>query len=455
MANKETPKKIITKKHLARKQREDRQTKIILIFAIVIGVLIIGLVGYGLVDQLIVRPAKTVAMVGDEKITVKEFETQVKYARAQMLYQMQNYYQFYQVFGSDYGSSYLSAAQTIAYQLASPETLGGDILDDMINEILVREAAAELGVMVTKEEVDEAVQAAFNFYPNGTPSPTTTATVVVTPTYSNDMLTLMPSTSTPTATEPPTETPEVTETLSETATEEVGGTDEDTTAETPTPDAPPTSTLTPTITLTPTPYTTQVYGQDIKDFNSNFKVYDFSYNDLWKIYEADLLRQKLIEIVTADLVPVHEEVWARHILVASEEEALTILQELKDGEDWNQLALKHSLDDSNKEKGGDLGWFTYDTMVEEFSASAFSLEPGEISDPVATDFGYHIIQLIGKREVQTSEADFQVEKQNAFNDWLAARREARDDIVISDDWTNYVPNTPALPETYRSALLGY
>lgn len=453
MAKKETPKKIVTKKHIARKQREERQTRLILIFAIVIGVLIVGLVGYGLVDQLIVRPAKTVAKVGDQKITVNEFESQVQYARVQMIYEMQNYYQYYQIFGSDYGSSYLSAAQGLAYQLASTETLGRGILDDMINDILVREAAEEYGVTVSKEEVDEAVYAAFGFYPNGTPSPTTTATTVATPTYSNDMLTLMPSTSTPTATEPPTETPDVTATSSEessTSTNTGGESD----AETPTPEESPTITLTPTITSTPTPFTTQVYAQNVEDFNSNFKLYDYSYDDLRKIYETDLLRQKMIDIITADMVPVHEEVWARHILVETEEEALIIVQQLKDGADWDQLALKHSLDDSNKENGGDLGWFSYGTMIEDFSAAAFSLEPGEISDPVATYYGYHIIQLIGKREVQTSEAEFQSEKSAAFDTWLAERRDARDDIVIAEDWADYVPDTPAMPSTYQSLLLG-
>lgn len=460
MTNNETPKKIVTKKHLAKKQREDKQTRLILIIAIVIGVIIIGLVGYGLVDQLMIRPAKAIASVGNENISVGEFESQVQYARVQMLYQMQTYYQYYQIFGSEYGSSYYTGAQSLAYQLYYAESLAEGILDDMIDEILIREAAEEMGVTVSKEEVDEAVYAAFGFYPNGTPSPTTTATVVATPTYSSDMLTLVPSTSTPTATEEPTETPEVTATSSEEAgsdeTDEESDTDETSEAETPTPDVSPTITLTPTITYTPTPYTTEVYADDVEEFNDNFKLYDYSYDDLWKVYEADLLRQKLTEIITADMIPVHEEVWARHILVETEEEASQLIEELENGGDWIQLALKHSTDTSNNEDGGDIGWFTYATMIEEFSAAAFDMEPGEISsEPVETYYGYHIIQCVGKREVQTTEDDFQTEKDAAFDDWIAERREARDDIVIIEDWADYVPDTPALPSSYQEALLGY
>jgi hypothetical protein len=267
----------------------------------------------------------------------------------------------------------------------------------------------------------------------------------------------VPSTSTPTATEPPTETPEVTATSSEEAGstngEAAGG--DTAVAETPTPEESPTITLTPTITSTPTPFTTEIYAQDVENFNDNFKLYDYSYEDLWKIYETDLLRQKMTDLITADLVPFHEEVWARHILVETEEEALDIIQQLKDGGDWNQLAMKNSLDDTNKDNGGDLGWFSYDMMVEDFAAAAFSLEPGQISDPIETYYGYHIIQLVGKREVQTSVADFQTEKSNAFDAWLAERRDARDDIEIAEDWADYVPDTPALPSNYSSLLLGY
>ena len=453
MAKNETPKKIDSKKHLARKQREEKQTRLVLIIAIVIGVLIIGLVGYGLVDQLIVRPASTVASVGDVKITAKDFESQVQYARVQMLYQMQNYYQYYQIFGSDYGSSYLSAAQNLAYQLFAAESLGESILNDMIDEVLIREAAEELGVSVSKEEVDEAVYAAFGFYPDGTPAPTNTATVVATPTYSHEMLTLVPSTSTPTATEEPTATPEVTETPSEAADDE---TVDDSSGEEVSEEETPTAEVSPTITLTPTPFTTEVFAQDVVDFNDNFKLYNYTYDDLWKVYETDLLRQKLTALLTADMEPVHEEAWARHILVETIEEAQSLIEELDEGADWNQLALKHSTDTSNNENGGDLGWFSYGDMIEEFSAAAFSMEVGEISsEPVETYYGYHIIQLVGKREVQTDEADFLAEKEAAFVEWLSERREARDDIIIVENWADYVADTPALPAQYQELLLGY
>ena len=91
-----------------------------------------------------------------------------------------------------------------------------------------------------------------------------------------------------------------------------------------------------------------------------------------------------------------QEVHARHILVETEDEAKAIEAELKKGADFAELAKKKSKDPGASD-GGDLGFFTKDQMVPEFSAAAFSLEPGKISDPVKTQFGWHIIKVEEKR----------------------------------------------------------
>src|SRR5262245_42358021 len=87
-----------------------------------------------------------------------------------------------------------------------------------------------------------------------------------------------------------------------------------------------------------------------------------------------------------------ERVRARHILVATEQEAKQIRARLDKGEKFEDLAKQYSLDGS-KEYGGDLGYFTAPEMVPEFSKAAFALKPGEISQPVKTDMGWHIIKL--------------------------------------------------------------
>ena len=99
-----------------------------------------------------------------------------------------------------------------------------------------------------------------------------------------------------------------------------------------------------------------------------------------------------------------QEVHARHILVPTEEEAKAIKAELDKGADFAKLAKEKSKDPGASD-GGDLGFFTKEQMVPEFSKVAFSLEPGKISDPVKTQFGWHIIKVEEKRNRKAPEFD--------------------------------------------------
>lgn len=90
------------------------------------------------------------------------------------------------------------------------------------------------------------------------------------------------------------------------------------------------------------------------------------------------------------------EVHARHILVPTEEEAKAALARVKGGEDFAKVADEVSKDPGSQ--GGDLGWFTKDRMVPEFADAAFKLDKNQISDPVKSQFGWHVIKLEDKRE---------------------------------------------------------
>src|SRR3954464_1215319 len=94
-----------------------------------------------------------------------------------------------------------------------------------------------------------------------------------------------------------------------------------------------------------------------------------------------------------------QEVHARHILVETEDQAKKVAEDLKKGADFAELAKKESKDPGASD-GGDLGFFTKDQMVPEFSTAAFALEPGKISDPVKTQFGWHVIKVEEKRPRQ-------------------------------------------------------
>ncbi|MCX6648220.1 MAG: peptidylprolyl isomerase [Candidatus Bathyarchaeota archaeon] len=88
------------------------------------------------------------------------------------------------------------------------------------------------------------------------------------------------------------------------------------------------------------------------------------------------------------------KVRASHILVEKQSQALKVLEELKAGADFRELAKKYSTCPSGK-KGGDLGQFGRGQMVREFEQAAFALKAGQVSEPVKTQFGYHIIKRTG------------------------------------------------------------
>jgi len=99
-----------------------------------------------------------------------------------------------------------------------------------------------------------------------------------------------------------------------------------------------------------------------------------------------------------------QEVRAHHILVASEDDAKAVLAELKKGAEFEKLAKEKSKD-PGAASGGDLGYFTKDQMVPEFAEVAFKLDKGQLSDPVKTQFGWHVIRVDDKRKKPVPEFD--------------------------------------------------
>ncbi len=126
--------------------------------------------------------------------------------------------------------------------------------------------------------------------------------------------------------------------------------------------------------------------------------------------------------------PPQPEIHARHILVPTEAEAKAALVRIKAGEDFAKVATELSKDPGAE--GGDLGWFTKDRMVPEFADAAFKLEPGQVSDPVKSQFGWHVIKVEEKRmksfppfeQVKDQAARYVVQKAQSETDHTASRR---------------------------------
>jgi foldase protein PrsA len=121
--------------------------------------------------------------------------------------------------------------------------------------------------------------------------------------------------------------------------------------------------------------------------------------------------------------PTVEQVHTRHILVATEAEAVDLLLRLRAGESFAALAKEYSQDQASSGNGGDLGFFPRNVMPLAIEAVAFGLAPGQISGIVQTDFGYHIIEILEKDSARKVPEDMMATwRQNSFLQWLRAER---------------------------------
>jgi parvulin-like peptidyl-prolyl isomerase len=199
------------------------------------------------------------------------------------------------------------------------------------------------------------------------------------------------------------------------------------------PEATPTEETTPLPTATPdTPETFQANYDEFKDaVLKSARVNEAYFRDMIK---AALLRKELESAMVSDVpteeeqvhyrytsvstseeaidriatlqAGVEEQVHARHILVATQEEAESVFARLGAGEDFIALAAELSTDESNKDLGGDLGWFGRGRMVEPFEQAAFTGDIGLYPLPVETQFGFHVIDILARedREIDMDEA---------------------------------------------------
>lgn len=147
------------------------------------------------------------------------------------------------------------------------------------------------------------------------------------------------------------------------------------------------------------------YGES---YESVLTMYGYTEDSYKKEVKLGLLSQKLSEEVDATVTDEEVktgyeqgkyELNARHILVEDEATAKEVYEKLQNGGDFAALAAEYGTD-GTATNGGELGWFTVGKMVPAFSNAAYALELNTISEPVKTDFGYHIIEVTDKREVE-------------------------------------------------------
>jgi parvulin-like peptidyl-prolyl isomerase len=302
-----------------------------------------------LATGLIVQGTQTVAVVNDEPIRVTEYQKRLRF--------WTSYYDFLAPGSFDN----LQAEQRTAFY--------SDVADQLIEETLIRQEANKQGVVVSSDSVQiEIEETWFQHYrtpltptPSPTPDPESTPTAPVTP---------VPS---------------------------------------------------------PTPDTEEAFQTRYQEFVDKV-LQPARLNEAYfrQLVEATVLRDQLQTALVPE-VPAEEDqvrfryvnardaedaggkiadirsgtteqVQARHILVETTEEAQDILDQLRAGADFAALAAEFSIDEGNKEQGGDLGWFSRGQMVPEFEQAAFGGEIGLYPTPVETQFGHHVLEVLARED---------------------------------------------------------
>ena len=425
--------KHINKKHLAHLEVVRRQDRIIRISAIIIIVLVVGIVGYGILANSVLLPYRTVASVNGEKISAGEFQTQAKLQRIQAINRYSQYMQYAQMFGVQdplNDTNFGPLLKKDSDRLSDTSILGQETIDLLVNDRLIRQEAKKRNISIPQAELDKALHDSFGFFPEGTPTTAPTATTIVEPTLNPTQLAIVTITPTPGP---------VTPTATTTPDPKVTPTETPTSA--PTATAAPTGTAEPTATAITQEGYTSLLKERVDGLQKEAGLDEAGYR---RLVETGLIRDKLLEQLTVDMKTTQEKVWARHILVKTAEEAAAVEARLKKGEDFAKVAAEVSTDTGSKDKGGDLGWFGKGAMVAPFEESAFALTIGQISEPVQSTFGFHIIQVLGHEERPMSDQEVQQAKQTILTDFLAKLRSSSD-VQIFDLWKTIVPTEPTLP----------
>ncbi len=435
---------LVTKKHLARQERERLQNRYILLSSIAVIIIVVGLISYGVIQQYIIQPMQPVAKVADNAITTKQFQTFARYERLQLIQQYQQYQQFAQYFGSDQSSiSYIQQyLAQINYQL-EPINLGQNTLDYLIANQFIQQEANKRGITVSADEIKQEIQQYFGYFANGTPTTAPTSIPVPTSTLNPTQIFLVPPTPTASPTPTNTPTPVITSTQVITSSEVITS---------PT----PTAVITPTVpaaTGTPlrtsTPYTLSAYQENFKTYMANINSFaGLSEGDFQWIFGMQILRQKVYDAITADVSREQDQVWARHIVVSDETQAKSIHDRLIGGEDFETVATE-VYSGTGTASSTDLGWFGIGTLEASAEKVVFNMQIGDISDPIQTTGGWEIYQVLGHEIRTLTDSEFEQLKQSKFQSWLDEQK-AAGDVQTFEIWKTRVPASPTIPPTQAS-----
>ena len=385
--------------------------------AIAVGILIVGILAYGVISEVFIKARKPVALVGDVPITAQEFKNRQSYERWMTQLQIYQYDSLLtQLGGQQSGASgtitgtepisptdssttslvqQLQAQVTTLQNQLSPDlanVYGGQVLDSMIEEELVRQEADARGLTATDDEVQQKIEQFLGY------SADTAASIPVTDTTA---LTDTTTITTPTATTPTTTTA---------------------------------ATATPAV---------QTFDELYAQFKTNvLDVTRFSESDFRAMMKAQVLRDHLQNQLSDGVSRIQDQVETTLFVLPTEEEAATIQTRLNDeGADPATIVDELTADASDATAGYTLPWLPLGYLSSQVSAdverAAFNTPVGRASEPIlgATDGQYYVVFVQGHEEHPLSSDLLTSAEQQAYDEWLT---QARTDHAQYLDWQSAV-----------------
>ncbi|HEY0069165.1 MAG TPA: peptidylprolyl isomerase [Chloroflexia bacterium] len=403
----------LTRGQLSRAQQEQRKIRNLYATAVVVGTLVVLVVALAVVSTFILRPNQTVGRVNlieDHTINRATYDKARRYSLWQTMQQNALTRQLSQ------STTALEDTQNEQLQfrnVSNETTLDEQTVVGLVNAELLRQGAKrDYQIDPNNEALKTYVLKQFEPQPTppATPEPSAAAaspTVAITATQ----------TTTPTITPSPTRTPTA---------------------------GSPTSTPTATATYPPVPGAEQTavasYGQYVSALDmgvepSTTNGYcqlgcpDLSEDDyLNLIVKPNYLREKVQEVQASQIMTQVEQIHAQHILTTTKEGAEKLRQQLLSGADFTTLANTESSEQLDAiaqgrlPNGGDLGWFPRENsgLIKEFVEGAWPVQVGQVSGPVQTSFGWHIIKVLERNPKRELSADIIAQvKTKTYDDWFA------------------------------------
>ncbi len=374
-----------TRKHLSRVEREEKQSRIVLLAIGGVIALILVVVGYGVLRQTVLLQNEPVALVKGEPILTRDFQNRVRLTRSQLKQQI--------AIAQQNGDS--NTASSYQSELDNASGLGNQVLTQMTDEVLLRQGAADFGITVAPDEVQTRIEEGFGYYRNPpTPAPTSTPR------------------STPTVTEPITQTPT------------------------------PTATPQPTAT----PFTKQAFDKLYADQLPQWAALGFTEQDFRNWIEMQIYTDKVNKAIDATVPTTTLQVKFRYLRI-SPGDVPTVTQSLKtDGFAKLYDTIYSNTYPITTVVASSFSWLPMDEISRttefgpQIAQAVFNVPIGQVTDPITNTDGTAVyIAEIQGREVQPISVSFlQQRQQVAQQAWLQQRRNE----VTYLTWEDRVPTKP-------------